>query len=149
MISPAAQPVPGLPGNLLVLILAVGLAGCGLKGDLYLTEPDTDESQRAEVSEADDPVAPQSTDGTAVSQGKEQESTPAELSDATSELVNSEAAADADPAASVIEPGDGGDAYVELSDSEAPEDNAPETESDGTVAPLPANEESDAAAPAL
>lgn len=151
MIRAAEQPVSWLPVTLLVFVLVTSVAGCGLKGDLYLTEPGTDKSQAAEVSEAGDPLAPQSTDGAAESQGKEPEPEAEELSDATSELVNSAAAMDADPAASVIEPDEGGDAYAELSDSESPEDNEPETEteSDGAVAPLPANEPSDAAEPAL
>lgn len=37
--------VPGLPGALLGIALAAGVTGCGLKGDLYLTNPNSGQTE--------------------------------------------------------------------------------------------------------
>ena len=80
-----AQRSPRWFRPILLMAVATGFTGCGLKGDLYLEEPDAEPSQTA---------AP----------GAEAGAT--EAPDITSGLVNTEAALDAGPGSSIIEPGD-------------------------------------------
>jgi len=105
---------PGWPGAVLAIGLTMAAAGCGLKGDLYLEQPDADTSPTpaAAISEGSD------ESGTAETAARE--GMTAEAPDETFELVNTEAAMDADSASSIIGPEeDLGDTAAEQVSSEA------------------------------
>jgi predicted small lipoprotein YifL len=102
----AAQLFSGLPGKLFgVAVLTLGIAGCGLKGDLYIEAPRTEQSEATTADGSDGQDS-----------GKVPEGIAPEVND---ELVNSEAAMDADPAGSVMDPGAFGGETTEQLDSEA------------------------------
>jgi predicted small lipoprotein YifL len=108
MIATDSQHFSALLARLLaVAILASGIAGCGLKGDLYIEEPRTEQSTppTADVSDTQN-------------SGKEPEGMTPEFPAANDELVNSEAAGSADPARSVMGRGDFGGETTEQLDSE-------------------------------
>ena len=105
---------PSWLGTLLAIGLTMTAAGCGLKGDLYLEQPDADKSPAPAAASNDGGDEP-GTAETAVREGMT-----AEAPDETFELVNTEAAMDADPAGSIMEPDeDLGDSAAEQVGSEA------------------------------
>jgi len=105
---------PGWLGTLLAIALTTAATGCGLKGDLYLEQPDADKSPAPAAASNDGGDEP-GTAETAVREGMT-----AEAPDETFKLVNTEAAMDADPAGSIIEPDeDLGDTAAEQVSSEA------------------------------
>jgi len=108
-----SQQAPGWLGTLMAIALATAAAGCGLKGDLYLEKPEADKSPAPAAASNEGGDKPDTAEAATP------ESIAAEAPEETAELVNTEAAMDADPGSSIIAPGD-------INDLEGPGDTAAE-----------------------
>jgi predicted small lipoprotein YifL len=111
MMTTHFQQAPGWLATLMAIALATAAAGCGLKGDLYLEKPEADKSPAAASNEGGDEPD--------TAEAATPESIAAEAPEETAELVNTEAAMDADPGSTIIAPGD-------INDLEGPGDTAAE-----------------------